>query len=73
MVDQSSCIGDETGGGASDVVVDFEDLFHGGRDHEGVGKLFLAAEEDTLFGGNADGGISELDGFDCVFDLEQTT
>jgi hypothetical protein len=54
------------------VAVDFDDLLDRGCLEEGRRDALLDAEDDTLGGGDADGGGAELDGLEGVLDLEKT-
>lgn len=72
VLDHGARIGLQPRHGASDVAVDLDDLFDGGGFEEGGGDTFLDAEDDTAACCDADGGGAELDGFEGVFDLEET-
>lgn len=61
----------QTGHGAADVAVDFDNLFDGGGFEESGGYALLDAEDDALGSSDADGGGAELDGLKGVFDLEE--
>lgn len=53
------------------MAVDLDNLFNRVGLEEGRRDALLDAEDDTLGGGDADGGGAELDGFQRVFDLEE--
>lgn len=53
------------------MAVDFDNLFDGGGLEEGGGDALFDAEDYAAAGGDADGGRTELDCFERVFDLEE--
>lgn len=55
------------------MAVDLDNLLDGGGLQEGGRDALLDAEDDAAAGCDADGGGSELDGFERVFDLEEAT
>lgn len=73
VLDHGAGVGLEAGHGAANMAVDLDNLLYRGCLKEGRCDSFLDAENDTLGSGNADGCGAELDGFERVFDLEQTT
>ena len=71
VLDHGAGVGLKTGHGASDVAVDLDDLLNGGGLEECGGDALLDAEDDAAAGCDADGGGSELDGFEGVFNLKE--
>ena len=71
VLDHGAGVGLETGHGASDVAVDLDNFLYGRGLEEGGGDALLDAEDDAAAGCDPDGGGSELDGFEGVFDLEE--
>lgn len=55
------------------MCVDFHDLFDRVVFEQGGLDALLYAEDYAFVGFDADGGRAELDGFDCVFYLEEAT
>ena len=56
VLDHAACVGLESRHGASDVAVDFDDLFDGRRLEEGGSDALLDAQDDSAAGGYADCG-----------------
>lgn len=52
VLDHGSGVGLETGHGASNVGVDFDDLFDGGSFEEGRGDALLNSDDYSFSGGN---------------------
>jgi hypothetical protein len=72
VLDECPTVGLETGDGAANVFVDLYNLLHGARLQQCACHPLLHAEYDALARLNSDGGAAELDGFERVFDLEET-
>lgn len=73
VLDHAASIGLQPGHGAADVPVDLDDLLDGRGLEEGGGDALLDAEDDALRGSDADSRAAELDGFERVLDLEETS
>lgn len=73
VLDHAAGIGLQAAHGAANVAVDLNDLLDGGGLEQGGGDALLDAEHHTLVGCDADCGGSELDSFEGVFDLEETS
>lgn len=72
VLDHGAGICLEAGHGAADVAVDLDNLFDGGGLEKGRCHALLDAEDHALGCGDADGRGAQLDGFERVFDLEET-
>lgn len=87
VIDHGAGVGGETGHGATDMGVDFDDFFDGRGFEEDGGDAFFDAEDDSFGSADAYGGGTELhfvrerwnfkgdSDFDCfngIFDLEET-
>jgi hypothetical protein len=72
VLDECPAVGLETGDSAADVFVNLNNLLHGARLQECARHSLLHAEYDALASLDSDGCAAELDGFEGVFDLEET-
>jgi hypothetical protein len=72
VLDECPAVGLQTGDGAANVFVDLHNLLHGACLQQCACHSLLHAEYDTLASLDSDGGAAELDGFERVFDLEET-
>jgi hypothetical protein len=72
VLDECPAVCLETRNGAADVFVNLNNLLHGARLQECARHSLLHAEYDTLASLDSDGCAAELDGFEGVFDLEET-
>jgi hypothetical protein len=73
VLNECPAIGLKAGDGAANVFVNLNDLLHGARLQKRAGHSLLHAEDNTLTGLDSDGCATKLDGFEGVFDLEETT
>jgi hypothetical protein len=73
VLDECPAVGLETGDGAANVFVDLNNLLHGACLKQCACHSLLHAEYDALASLDSDGGAAKLDGFERVFDLEETT
>jgi len=73
VLDECPAVGLKTGDSAANVFVNLNDLLHGARLQKRAGHSFLHTEDNTLTGLDSDGCAAKLDGFEGVFDLEETT
>jgi len=72
MLDECPAVGLETGDGAANVFVNLNDLLHGARLQKRAGHSLFHTEDNALTGLDSDGCAAKLDGFEGVFDLEET-
>jgi hypothetical protein len=72
VLDECPAVGLKTRDGAANVFVDLHDLLHGACLQQCACHSLLHAEYDALAGLDSDGGAAQLDGFERVFDLEET-
>ena len=72
VLDECPAVGLETGDGAANVFVNLNNLLHGARLQKRAGHSLLHTEDNTLTGLDSDGCAAKLDGFEGVFDLEET-
>jgi len=72
MLDECPAVGLETRNSAANVFVNLNDLLHGARLQKRAGHSLLHTKYDTLTGLDSDGCAAKLDGFEGVFDLEDT-
>jgi hypothetical protein len=72
VLDECPAVGLETGDSATNVFVDLNNLLHGARLQKRAGHSLLHTEDNALTGLDSDGCAAKLDGFERVFDLEET-
>lgn len=72
VLNQSPAVGLQTGDGAADMLVNLNNLLHGAGLQKCARHSLLNAQYDTLAGLDSDRCATELDGFEGVFDLEET-
>jgi hypothetical protein len=72
VLDECPAVGLETGDGAANVFVNLHNLLHGACLQQCACHSLLHAEYDALARLDSDGRAAELDGFERVFDLEET-
>jgi len=72
VLDECPAVCLKTRDGAADVFVDLNDLLYGARLQKCACHSLLHTEYDTLASLDSDGCAAELDGFEGVFDLEET-
>lgn len=73
VLNHGSGVSLQTRHGATDVAVDFDNLFDRRRLEKGGGDSLLDTKDDAFRGGDANGRGTELDCFEGVFDLKQAT
>ena len=73
VLDECPAVGLETGDGAANVFVNLNNLLHGARLQKCARHSLLHTKDDTLASLDSDGCAAKLDGFEGVFDLEETT
>lgn len=72
VLNECPAVGLETGDSAANVFINLNNLLHGARLQERAGHPLLHTENNTLTGLDSDGCATKLDGFEGVFDLEET-
>lgn len=72
MLDQGPAVGLQTGNGAANVLVNLDNLLHRAGLQQRARHSLLNTQYDTLAGLDSNSCAAELDGFEGVFDLEET-
>ena len=72
VLDECPAVCLETRDGAANVFVNLNNLLHGARLQKCARHSLLNTEYDALASLDSDGCAAELDGFEGVFDLEET-
>lgn len=72
MLNECSAVGLKTRNGATNVFVNLHNLLHGACLQQCARHSLLHTKYDALASLDSDGCAAELDGFERVFDLEET-